>query len=85
VNEKKEFAVTTLLLICLVLGAGVIGYHGVMTVGATASYFEAKRATAECEQWRDEAMIYRGYFLQGWQKKQCDTYGVTIMAPVLHE
>lgn len=36
----------------------------------------------ECERWQAEAKTYKGYFLTGWQKAQCDHYRVQIEAPV---
>ena len=39
----------------------------------------------ECYQWQKEAKEIRKeiYYLVGWQKEQCDHYGITINARVL--
>lgn len=36
----------------------------------------------ECQKWQAEAKTYQGYFLAGWQKDQCDRWGIKIEAPV---
>lgn len=36
----------------------------------------------ECQKWQAEAKTYQGYFLTGWQQAQCNSYGITIEAPV---
>lgn len=69
-----------LCMIALIMGA--VFYAGKLTL-AGISYAEAKRATAECEKWADEAKVFPAYFIVGWQKSQCDTYGVAIDAPLI--
>ncbi len=36
----------------------------------------------ECDQWQEEAIIYEGYYITGWQYAQCKHYGIFIDAPV---
>lgn len=67
-----------ILVACILLGF----WYGRKTLIAGISYAEERRATAECEKWADEAKVYPGYFLVEWQKMQCDTYGVSVDAPV---
>lgn len=63
------------------LGMATLWYGG-KTLVAGIAYAETNRATAECEKWSDEARVYPGYFLVGWQKEQCDFYGISIDAPL---
>jgi hypothetical protein len=78
----REWVVSGILLIAMLALGGYALVQGGKAVVAGISYAEARRATAECEQWADEAKVYPGYFLVRWQKMQCDTYGVQIDAPV---
>jgi hypothetical protein len=36
----------------------------------------------ECLQWQKEARFLPDYYLVGWQKEQCDRYGIQIDAPI---
>jgi hypothetical protein len=37
-----------------------------------------KQERNECRQWQAEAKEYLGYYLLGWQKEQCDHWGIPI-------
>jgi len=79
-NEGKLALGTFIVL--LIVGVIIFWYSGKLLV-AGIEYAEAKRATVECNQWADEAKVYPGYYLAGWQKEQCDTYEIAVEAPVL--
>jgi len=67
------------LLILKGIGSGVV-----ITIKLIANA-EARRAIAECEQWKAEASIYPGYYLTGWQEEQCKTYDIEIKLPIRNE
>jgi len=75
-------------VIALAIMATMIGlvlasvYYGGKLVVEGILFAEERRATAECEKWADEAKVFEGYFLVGWQKEQCDTYGIEVDAPL---
>ena len=54
---------------------------GKMTI-EIMKYVEEKRATAECMKWREQSESHQDFYLTTWGKKQCDTYNITIDAPV---
>lgn len=37
-----------------------------------------KTERAECLKWKEEALTLQGYYLEQWQKDQCDARGITI-------
>lgn len=78
----REWVVCGIVLLVLVALGGYALVQGGKALAAGISYAEARRSTAECEKWADEAKVYPGYFLVLWQKMQCDTYGVAVDAPV---
>lgn len=36
----------------------------------------------ECSFWLENSKKYRDYYLTQWQKDQCDSYGISVDAPV---
>lgn len=67
------------LIIGSVLLAFIFGFIFALGVGVK------KTEIAECEVWQLEAVRYPGYFLAGWQKNQCDHYGIQINAPAIEK
>lgn len=70
-----------ILIAMIALALGAFYYGGKLVVEGIL-FAEERRATAECEKWADEAKVFEEYFIVGWQKEQCDTYGIEIDAPL---
>lgn len=81
-DTTTDRVIAIVVFVILIVGGLASVFYGGKAILAGAAYAEARRATAECEKWADQAMVYPGYFLVGWQKEQCDTYGVAVDAPV---
>ena len=67
----------------------IAAFFPVLALGAF--FGEAQRATYECNRWAEwendfpayDARSGTGYSITSWQKEQCDTYGISLQAPVV--
>jgi len=74
-GEKVWMWIVMILVIGLML---VISWGGMRLLAKTFIYAEAKRATTECQEWKDQARVFKNYYLTDWQKAQCDYYNIKI-------
>jgi len=74
-GDKVWMTIVLTLIIGLML---VIAWGGIKLAARTFMYAEAKRATAECQEWQDQARVFKNYYLTDWQKEQCDYYNIKI-------
>ena len=70
---KIGTALATAFIIALVAGVFV----GALITGT------ARSERAECIKWSNDAHIYPAYYITGWQRQQCNQYGINITAPVV--
>lgn len=63
-------------LTILVLAFAIAGILAIISYGISLSEY------AECENWKDQAQKFPGYYITQWQKQQCDAHQVEIGAPV---
>jgi hypothetical protein len=63
-----------IFVLCLILGTFLLV--------KALDYGVGKSEVNECLKWQQEAVEYAPhYYLVGWQKKQCDHFGIEIDAP----